>query len=398
MNLYELSVTITSSLSVFGGYFMYETITILQNPITKDLNITEDAYGILFTVSSGASLILSIPTILLMMRLGFLSLLLFNILFMISALLLSLVLSISSNIRYTLLLSIMILFGYSYDSMGISQGFLLVEEIPSNKLTVPLALSTTIIRLGSILSFLTTIPVINMFGGDYRYAFYYSTIICGISLGINMIYTIITRLPIRSDVMLIYTKLPTKLLVLLLVYAFGYLPYYIYRTYANYIISVNHNISLEVSTWYLMGVEIISLFLTPLIGWKFKDQHVWYPYILAISIILGILGYITALFITDILLSVLLWGLYISGVSSMIWPLISTSLPVNRQVVTFTLVSIVNNVFNMVFYIIGGLVVSHDIDGSLTGLTILIGGLTGVGLMMNGLYIILSRESMMNCC
>jgi hypothetical protein len=281
------------------------------------------------------------------------------------------------------------MFGYSYDSMGISQSFLLIEEIPSNKLTVPLALSTTIIRLGSILSFLTTIPVINMFGGDYRYAFYYSTIVCGISLGINIIYTIITRLPIRSNVMIIHTKLPTKLLVLLLVYAFGYLPYYIYRTYGNYIISVKHNISLEVSTWYLMGVDIISLFLIPLIGWKVKDQHVWYPYILAISIILGIIGYITALF-TDILLSVLLWGLYISGVSSMIWPLISTSLPVNRQVVTFTLVSIVNNVFNMIFYVIGGLVVSNDMNGSLTGLTILIGGLTGVGLMMNVLYIILS--------
>jgi hypothetical protein len=68
------------------------------------------------------------------------------------------------------------------------------------------------------------------------------------------------------------------------------------------------------------------------------------------------------------------------------------TLPVDKQVMTYTLVSILNNVFSVIFYPIGGYVVSTDADGgSLVGLTILSVGLTVNGMVMGILYILYQR-------
>ena len=142
-------ITIESSFIAMGSYFFFDSLYILQSLVP----LSSYQYGIILSITSIPNIILSILSSLIIYQLGnSLSALIFNTLIILGAVIFTTLLTLSiTNIIY-LSLSAFIL-GLGSESIYIIQSTMLVNELNKDKLPLSMSISTSLTRLGNIISF-----------------------------------------------------------------------------------------------------------------------------------------------------------------------------------------------------------------------------------------------------
>jgi MFS family permease len=335
-------ITIESAFIAMGSYFFFDSLYILQSLVP----LSSYQYGIILSITSIPNIILSILSSLIIYQLGnSLSALIFNTLIILGAVIFTTLLTLSiTNIIY-LSLSAFIL-GLGSESIYIIQSTMLVNELNKDKLPLSMSISTSLTRLGNIISFLTIIPVVNGLG-RYIYGFWYAVVVCILSYIVNIIYYVRRREQIKYR-RLVLMKLNWEYIALIYVTIFGYVIIYPYRTYSNYLISQRYNLSLEYSTWILSIIDFICLIMIPIWGIVINKHYKTTYILLPISLFVGCIGY--GLVLIEPITSAIFIGLYLSSLSSSIWSYFSYIIPKKHSEMGYGLISSMTNLTLAIMY------------------------------------------------
>lgn len=379
-------LTILSAVITSGTYFFYDALTIFQSPITKNLNISESQYGIIFSLNSIPNIILSLLSGLIIFKLGDrTSSMIFNSLILISASVIALILTIDINtqLKYITIIIAIFILGASSESLYIVQSTMLANEVNKDKVSLSMVLSSTLTKITSLIAFLTVVPVANLFG-SYIAGFWYSVIIILISYIFNLIYLFVPVKLNNNDIRYKWVwvdirRLNTGYYLLTYIFIFGYIPIYTFKAYANYLISVRDNISLEVSTWYFSIIDFILIITSPILAIILSKYIHLTKYLISASMILSIIGYWLVLW--NSIVSIIILGIHSAIVSAAVWNYYPKVVKNKYREIGYSLQSSLVNLSTTILYPLTGYIVENS-EG-LIGLVILNSGLVLSSLIVN---------------
>lgn len=385
-------ITIFSSIIPLGSYFFFDVFSIYYNDIITTLHISNEQYGILLSLTSLPNIIMCLFSSFIINRLGErLISLICNSIILASVCLFIIFLIFYTTINYIVVAILMFIMGILSETIYIIQSTMLVVEIPKKRLSLAMSVSSSILKLGSFISFLTIVPISDMFN-SYLAGFWYTLIVCVICFIVNLLYYFHPTTQRKKDNITRWswidiTKLNTTYYLLTFIFLFAYNPIFLLKSYGIYLVSQRDNISLKVATWYFSIFELIPIVLMPVIGIFIKANTV--RWLLTTSIVLFIVGYIVTIYQT--IVGILILGLAITTITSTIWPYLSYSIKSKNKDIGFSLLSSLSNLLFTVLYPLGGYILNFS-DPLLSILVL------NSGLAISALIIDLFLEFYVNAC
>lgn len=344
---FKIGVLLLISLIPLGSYFTYDAIASLQKLMIERLNIDEFRYSILFSIYTFPNILIVLLGGLLIDKLGPTSMTLLFCTFVYVGILLMAITNI-----YWLVIIGMFIFGIGAESSYTAQNVLCTLWFRKKHLAKAFAITTSFLRLGSILAWLSAVPLANHSGTGA--SLWLATAICFISFSAAFIYflkyneqkTMKTVKTLKS-----IRKLPYKYWLLMLGTITSYAAIFSFRSLGSLTLTKNFNLEPQISAIYISLIDILSLFLTPFFGWMVDKMKNKVMILTITSNILALNGYLL-LNIQEInpLISIVLLGLYYSIFPATVWPLISKTLNKKYTGISYSIISFFQSILLTGFY------------------------------------------------
>jgi MFS family permease len=184
---YRFLLLLFVSLLTFGSYFAYDSIGALAPTLIKDLNLSRETIGSLYSAYSLAAIFIVFFGGMLIDRLGPRRA---SLLF--SALVTAGAVMVAMAHGTGMLFLGRFVFGAGSESLVVAQSAIIARWFKGKELALAFGISLTLSRLGTLFSF-NTEQLIASYFGNYHVALWAAALLCGASLLCNLVYNLMDR-------------------------------------------------------------------------------------------------------------------------------------------------------------------------------------------------------------
>jgi len=398
----------------FGSYFAYDSISSLETPITKNLNLSKFEFGFFYAVYT-------FPNVFLVLLGGYLidkignrtSASLFCFLIVCGSLLVALAPTLTffnNKVIFYLMLFGRFVFGLGAESSYVVQNSMAVEWFNGPHLAKAMGITISVSRLGSVLSY-NVDAAINTHFSNYVPALWFAFLMCVFSFAMTMVYVFLDRYAkskcglaedanenfAHNITLQQITQFSSSYWLALAIAITIYSSIWSFLAMSTDFLVEKWKISNQLADFYVSLIDITSLVMSPIFGWL-VDRTGKRGWIVLIANSMAVVSYFLLGFtFLPPFIGIMLLGIHFSMMPSAIWPAVAISVDPKYEGTAFAIVSAFNNLVLTVNYPLSGYIGDHF---AFTGLSVYYVSISAVSVILTFVWNVLDMKRprpILNC-